>query len=69
MICCVCSSILCLVGILRCLGGKAKDAKRAAAKEKKAEKSGGLASMVRHPPKLEVATYMGIMNMWLHGWN
>lgn len=30
----------------RCAGGKAKDAKRAAAKAKKEEKSGGLASMV-----------------------
>ncbi len=36
--------------IVQCAGGKAKDAKRAAAKEKKAEKSGGLASMVSHPP-------------------
>jgi hypothetical protein len=38
------------LGIVQCPGGKAKDAKRAAAKEKKAEKSGGLASMVSHPP-------------------
>lgn len=38
------------LGNVQCPGGKAKDAKRAAAKEKKAEKSGGLASMVSHPP-------------------
>ena len=38
-----------MFGIVQCPGGKAKDAKRAAAKEKKAEKSGGLASMVSHP--------------------
>ena len=38
------------LGIVQHSGGKAKDAKRAAAKEKKAEKSGGLASMVSHPP-------------------
>lgn len=44
---------------VHCSGGKAKDAKRAAAKEKKAEKSGGLASMVSDLPEFEVAALHG----------
>ena len=56
--CLICCDILLIefdMRYVQCSGGKAKDAKRAAAKEKKAEKSGGLASMVSDTPEFEVA--------------